>query len=265
MSQHNTDEVLVADVIVGKRFRQDLGDINALAGSIDEIGLLQPIGITSSLELIFGQRRLEAAKQLGWEHIPARIIDIGAIVQGEFHENEFREDFTPSERVAITDALRTYCHGGDRKSSANEGENQNDKCRFDPVPVGEAAKKAGFSGAREYQRAKKVTANGTPELVKAMDSGDISISDAAAVAAEPETIQNKAVKTVKAGKAKTAQQASGKKSGPEDGFDRINDWLGKAIRESDALRAGRLNRYADDFRKQIDIALKIISAWRKNP
>jgi ParB-like chromosome segregation protein Spo0J len=38
-------EYKVADIKVGQRFRKDLGDIDALAEDIAELGLLQPIGI----------------------------------------------------------------------------------------------------------------------------------------------------------------------------------------------------------------------------
>ncbi len=90
---------------IGSRFRQDLGDIAALARSIETIGLLHPIVITPSHELVCGERRIEAARQLGWQEIPAHIVDIVAIVLGEQAENEVRKDFTMSERVAIGRAV----------------------------------------------------------------------------------------------------------------------------------------------------------------
>ena len=36
---------------------------------------------------------------------PARIVDLRSIVEGEFHENEIRKDFTASERVAIGETI----------------------------------------------------------------------------------------------------------------------------------------------------------------
>jgi len=58
------------------------------------------------MELIFGYRRLMACKALGFEEIPARIIDIDAddpvtALRMEQAENEVRKDFTPSEKVEI--------------------------------------------------------------------------------------------------------------------------------------------------------------------
>ena len=59
----------VDSIQVGKRHRKDLGDINALAASIDQEGLLQPITVTPDGVLVCGARRLAAIKQLGWNDV----------------------------------------------------------------------------------------------------------------------------------------------------------------------------------------------------
>jgi ParB family chromosome partitioning protein len=59
---------------VGERVRQDLGDIEGLAESIGDIGLLHPITITDEGKLLAGQRRLEAARRLGWDTVPVRVV-----------------------------------------------------------------------------------------------------------------------------------------------------------------------------------------------
>jgi ParB-like chromosome segregation protein Spo0J len=51
-------------VIVGNRYRKDFGDLTTLAETIDEHGLLQPIGITEDNVLIFGERRLRAVRDV---------------------------------------------------------------------------------------------------------------------------------------------------------------------------------------------------------
>ncbi|RYG15211.1 hypothetical protein EON82_26505, partial [bacterium] len=68
--------VRIEDIGVGERFRVDLGDLAALAESIREAGLLQPILLNPSLQLVAGVRRLEAYKLLGRDAIPAQIRDI---------------------------------------------------------------------------------------------------------------------------------------------------------------------------------------------
>jgi ParB family chromosome partitioning protein len=82
-----------------------MGDIGGLAASMEELGLLQPIVVTPDGTLIAGERRLRAALQLGWTHISISVVDIDAIVRGEFAENAHRKDFTLSETVAIKRAL----------------------------------------------------------------------------------------------------------------------------------------------------------------
>lgn len=97
--------VKVANIKIGNRFRKDLGDIQTLAISVKEIGLLHPVVINQRNELIAGQRRLEAAKILGWYEVPVTVVDLDDIIKGEFHENAVRKDFTTSERVAILEEI----------------------------------------------------------------------------------------------------------------------------------------------------------------
>lgn len=103
MSERTT--VLIEQINVGNRFRKDMGDIDALAKSIKEVGLLQPIVISETYDLIAGQRRLEACKSLGWSEIPVSIVNLEDIVKGEHAENAFRKDFTVTEMVAIKRAI----------------------------------------------------------------------------------------------------------------------------------------------------------------
>ncbi len=59
----------VDSLIVGKRHRTDLGDIETLAASIERDGLLQPLTITIDGVLVCGARRLAAIKMLGWRTV----------------------------------------------------------------------------------------------------------------------------------------------------------------------------------------------------
>lgn len=106
MSEKTT--VLIEQINVGNRFRKDMGDIDALANSIKEVGLLQPIVISETYDLIAGQRRLEACKSLGWNEIPVSIVNMQDIVKGEHAENAFRKDFTVTEMVAIKRAIEPF-------------------------------------------------------------------------------------------------------------------------------------------------------------
>ena len=57
MSARNGTEMLIADIVVGNRHRRELGDIDGLAASIRELGLLHPIVVTPERRLIAGVRR----------------------------------------------------------------------------------------------------------------------------------------------------------------------------------------------------------------
>jgi ParB/Sulfiredoxin domain len=60
----------LAAIRVGARHRREFGNLDSLARSIDDIGLLHPIVVTPDGFLIAGERRLRAAAQLGWSEIP---------------------------------------------------------------------------------------------------------------------------------------------------------------------------------------------------
>lgn len=64
----------IAHIKVGKRFRRDMGDINSLAESIEDIGLLHAITVDEEGRLSAGARRLAACKLLGWKTVPVRVV-----------------------------------------------------------------------------------------------------------------------------------------------------------------------------------------------
>ena len=100
----------LADIKIGARHRKDLGNIDTLAASIAELGLLQPIVVRPDGELIAGERRLKAVATLKWSNVPVHVVDIDAIARGELAENALRKDFTPSEMVAISATVEKREH-----------------------------------------------------------------------------------------------------------------------------------------------------------
>jgi ParB family chromosome partitioning protein len=93
-------KIPIEDIIVNKRIRKDMGDIEALAESFKCYGQITPIVINKKNVLIAGGRRLEAAKLLGWQSINAIIIDrTGELEQleMELEENKYRKDFNDAE------------------------------------------------------------------------------------------------------------------------------------------------------------------------
>jgi len=178
----------ISEIEIGERHRKDYGDIEALAQSISEHGLLQAIGITPEKELVFGERRLRAFKHLGKTEIPARIVEVDELVRAEHDENEVRKQFTPSERVAIADSVQKAI--GDRQGQRTD-------TLVAHVPQVKtrdiAAQKAGFTSTSQFRNTKKVVDQGSLELVEAMDTGKASIRAAADLAELPKEEQSEIV------------------------------------------------------------------------
>lgn len=99
----------VAGIVVGERVRKDPGDLAALADSIGRLGLLHPVVIAPTGELLAGWRRLEAVKLLGQTEVAVRIAndvaDLHDALEVESDENAMRKDFTPSEADAMRRAI----------------------------------------------------------------------------------------------------------------------------------------------------------------
>jgi len=95
-------KIAIDDIIIRDRIRMDEGDIDALAQSIDQIGLIQPVVISEDYELLSGYRRLHACKTLGWEAIEVKIVTVGEDelkrLDWEYHENMGRKDLTGEEK-----------------------------------------------------------------------------------------------------------------------------------------------------------------------
>lgn len=57
------------------RQRRELDDIEELADSINRLGLIHPLVVTRDLQLVAGERRLNACRSLGWDSIPVQYAD----------------------------------------------------------------------------------------------------------------------------------------------------------------------------------------------
>ena len=121
-------KIKVNQITVDERYRKDLGDLNELKRSIQEDGLISPIAVravatdgsdeTHSYELLAGERRLTAIRQLGWEWVEVRIYE-GELTplkrrQIELEENINRKDMTWQEEAFLKREihnLRLAIHG----------------------------------------------------------------------------------------------------------------------------------------------------------
>lgn len=77
-------KIPICEIIVGKRRREEMGDIQGLADSIQKFGLLHPVVVDEQKVLVAGARRLEACKLLGRNEIEVTFL-------GELSEQQLRE------------------------------------------------------------------------------------------------------------------------------------------------------------------------------
>jgi len=94
----------IADIDVGERFREDFGNLDDLANSIREKGVLQPITVSTEMKLLAGERRIRAATLAGLFTIPALVRSISDSMDAreiELMENVFRKNFTWAEECAL--------------------------------------------------------------------------------------------------------------------------------------------------------------------
>ena len=190
--------VSIEDIKIKQRFRKDYGDIESLAKSIEEIGLLHPVVINSNNELVCGGRRIEAMRLLGITEIPTRIVNVESIILGEYAENEVRKDFTVSERVAIARAVEESL--GNRQGQRTDLEPPQNFVEVKGKETIEiAAQKAGFNNKETYRQAKTIIDNGAPELISKVDKGEVSIHAASTAAFFPAEEQEEIVREIDSG------------------------------------------------------------------
>jgi ParB/RepB/Spo0J family partition protein len=86
--------------------RSSYEDVEDLVQSLDSTGQQMPIGVTvgqgGGFSLVYGFRRLHAAKQLGWDSIDARVIEHGSeadLLILNLQENVTRKNLTPIEEA----------------------------------------------------------------------------------------------------------------------------------------------------------------------
>lgn len=95
-------KIPINNIVVNSRIRKNLGNVDTLAASIKELGLLSPVVINEDNELLAGERRLTACKSIGWTEIPVIVMstkDAEEKLSIEIAENELRENFTREEVI----------------------------------------------------------------------------------------------------------------------------------------------------------------------
>lgn len=164
----NINEIKVSD-----RIRKDFGNIEELALDIKENGLINPVVITPDYHLIAGERRLRAHFFLKTEQVLVRVMDISDAehqLRLEISENEHRKEFSFTERVEWGKRLEQI-----EKIKAKERMAGKENL---PEQAGQVrdivAEQAGFGSGKQYDKAKFIVENATPEIIQQLDAGFIS-------------------------------------------------------------------------------------------
>jgi len=92
----------VQDVVVGDRKRTlDQTKVAELAESLSRLGLLNPITVSDSGQLLAGLHRLEAARSLGWKWIDVTVTSLDELASElvEIDENLVRAELSVLERA----------------------------------------------------------------------------------------------------------------------------------------------------------------------
>lgn len=116
----NRITIPINEIKVISRQRQDYGDLEELAQSLDRYGLIQPIVINQDKRLIAGGRRLQAATDLGWTSIDCVYRE--TMSDDELHELELEENVRRKEMDWKEKTLTILnIHRLKKKRSALEG------------------------------------------------------------------------------------------------------------------------------------------------
>lgn len=266
-------DIPVDSVIVGDRVRKNLGEMVPLQVSMTRVGQLQPIGITAGNELVFGLRRLEAARAMAWETIRAvrldSLTDAGKLALAEQDENTCREPFSPLELLEMAkriDAVLPKSKGGrpPEKTVPTVG-----------TVSGEESKTAQNS-AKPPKTAKDRTEKKEPkpkkrreQIAKAVGTSHENLrrieTVAQAAESDPEKFGPVAAEMEATGNVAAAYEAVQEATEPDNGealrgriLDRIGATLEKAIRELCDTEAGR----NVDRAKALDLLGKLVAVVR---
>lgn len=140
-------------------------EFDALVTDIRTHGLRVPIVLHPDGRILDGRNRYRACEAAGveptfetWDGEPGS--EIAFVVSLNLNRRHLNE----SQRAMVAAKLATLGHGGDRKSPIGDSITQ--QAAADMLNVGK----------RTVERAREVLDHGVPELVAAVDSGEISVS-----------------------------------------------------------------------------------------
>ncbi|GHU66022.1 hypothetical protein FACS1894184_03010 [Clostridia bacterium] len=183
-------EVNISKIKVLSRIRRQLTNIVELADGMERLGLLQPIVLMrlpdDAFQLIAGNRRLVAAKSLGWTMIDASIhsaMEAEEAMAMEDMENMQREGYSFEDMAYRGKMLETIenAKARERMAAGGQGGMKEGTDGSPYLSKGESRDAVGeklhISG-RQYDRVKYIDENASPELIQQLNNKEVTISKA---------------------------------------------------------------------------------------
>jgi N6-adenosine-specific RNA methylase IME4 len=197
----------IGAIKVRGRYRKDLGDLESLRANMAEVGLINALSVWPDGTLIAGERRLSAARELGWTEVRVHVVeglDELLALKAEAGENTCRKDFLPTEAVAVAAAIEEgERREARRRQGLSGGKGRIARGKLPPAIAGKTRDKVGaFVGmsGRTLEKARAVVEAAAAEpgrfgrLAADMDRTGrvdgvhrrlVSLRAAEAIAAEP--------------------------------------------------------------------------------
>lgn len=211
------NQISISQIVVPPDRRRLSGTAD-IAASMAEVGLINPISVTSEWVLIAGLRRLEAAKSLGWDTIAAVVKPIEGLQAelAEIDENIVRNEPNALERAdllkrrkEVYEAMHPTAKAGTAGAIASNKVQGNATDKLSVASfTAETAKQTGIN-ERTVRRDVKLATDlddEAKETVKASPIADNKSQLQKLAKQKPET-QRKVAKAIAEGKAKTVEQA----------------------------------------------------------
>jgi len=190
-------------IIIGRRHRKELGDIDALASSIEREGLLQPPTLTPDGVLVCGARRYAALRKLGRKTVNvwvrSGISDRLGQLMAEQDDNVLHKPLTQTEAAALYRELKAVmAEDAARRQEASrftaKGQNRRSDGGAESTPPSpdaagrareQAARmvtgRASYTKLEQVGRLQQLAADPTqPETVRAQAAAELDRIDAGA-------------------------------------------------------------------------------------
>jgi hypothetical protein len=180
----------------------DDDQLAALATSLRDHGQLEAVGVRSRadgrFDLIFGQRRLEAARRAGFRDISATVFNATdeQVLQLALVENMHRRSLSSAERVRGLRMLAALHQPGTQPGGRGRGAGQLEPPAEQPFSFNGLARKLSVTQptvARWVKLANDAT------LMAAVESGELPLTTASFIASAPAEVRGSLVEQVKRG------------------------------------------------------------------